>query len=489
MTTRRASTTRHPGWAGIYCRISDDREGTQAGVERQEKLCRDLAAKRGLEVVEVYVDNDISASAATRKRRPAYQRLLADARAGRFDVVLAYTLKRLTRRYREGADLLDLADETGVQFTFVRAPETDLNTAAGRKHFRGMVNDAIGESEEIGERVRDKFTEKRAAGEFLGGGRLFGWDEDGATLRPVEAGALAQASDEVVGGASLRSIVADWNGRGLCTSRGNRWGVITVRQVLLRPRNAGLIVHKGEIVGRYPWYEQAPVAEEMWEALRAGLSDPGRRTAPGNQPRWLGSGLYVCSGCGQPTMQVGWAASAQHRLYRCNRRFPATEGRRHVARQALALDAYVEGLIVARLCRPDAVELARDEGRPSVDVRALRAERVRIEGQQRELDEDRDANRITRERWLRRNAGFAERLAEIDRALVPVSSPRNPFVGVVDVDDPAAVWFGVLPDRSDGLSLEHRRVILRALLVVRVLPVHYKRGPFDPGCVEVERLV
>ena len=48
--------------AGIYCRISADREGEALGVERQEQDARKLAESLGLEVVGVFTDNDISAS-------------------------------------------------------------------------------------------------------------------------------------------------------------------------------------------------------------------------------------------------------------------------------------------------------------------------------------------------------------------------------------------------------------------------------------------
>jgi len=47
--------------AAIYARISKDGTGAALGVERQERLCRDLAAQRGLDVNDVYVDNDLSA--------------------------------------------------------------------------------------------------------------------------------------------------------------------------------------------------------------------------------------------------------------------------------------------------------------------------------------------------------------------------------------------------------------------------------------------
>src|SRR5688572_6170081 len=85
--------------AAIYARISADREGRELGVERQGDDCAELAHRRDWEVVDTYIDNDMGASTRSRKKsRPEYQRLLSDARTGRFQVIIAYTSSRLTRR-------------------------------------------------------------------------------------------------------------------------------------------------------------------------------------------------------------------------------------------------------------------------------------------------------------------------------------------------------------------------------------------------------
>ena len=60
------STQRQPR-AAVYCRISDDREGRELGVQRQEEDCRARATREGWAVGEVFTDNDLSAS--TRSRR------------------------------------------------------------------------------------------------------------------------------------------------------------------------------------------------------------------------------------------------------------------------------------------------------------------------------------------------------------------------------------------------------------------------------------
>lgn len=471
--------------SGLYERISDDREGLELGVGRQDEDLRAAAARAGDVVVDTYADNDISASTRSRKVRPDYQRLLTDARAGRIDKIWAYTSSRLTRRPLELEGQIELAERYGIEFAYLRSPSFDLNTANGRMIARMLAAKDANESEETSERIIRTFAQKREKGEHLGGGRLFGWEIDGVTPRVAEQAALAQASEDVLVGVSLYEIMTDWNRSGPATSRGNKWSVVTVRQVLVRPRNAGLILHNGEIVGRFPWYDTAPVTEETWAAVCAILTDPARNDSPGNKPRWLGTGLYVCWGCERPSLRGGKAAN-QKRLYRCDLRVDPLEGRRHVARQAYALDAYVEELVVARLCRADAVDLARED-RSSVDVRALHAERRTVRASLDTLDDDLDAGHIDRPRWLRRNTSLKARLAEIDQQLAPVSRV-NPFAGVADADDPALVWYGSRADRSDGLSLEHRRAILAALMTVTVLPVRAKRAPFDAGCIDIERL-
>ena len=69
--------------AVIYARYSTDAQ-RHASIEDQVRLCREFAASRSWEVVEVYADHALSGASTL---RPGYQRLLEDLRAGRFDVV------------------------------------------------------------------------------------------------------------------------------------------------------------------------------------------------------------------------------------------------------------------------------------------------------------------------------------------------------------------------------------------------------------------
>lgn len=105
--------------AAIYCRISRDAEGDGEGVERQERLCRELATRLDLNIVEVYTDNDIGVSdrTSTNKQRTAYLQMIADARTGKFHHLLAYSNSRLTRRMLELEDLIQLQSNRALSST------------------------------------------------------------------------------------------------------------------------------------------------------------------------------------------------------------------------------------------------------------------------------------------------------------------------------------------------------------------------------------
>ena len=115
--------------AGIYARISSDREGDNLAISRQVADCEALAQTRGWETAERYVDSDISAYSG--KRRPEYQRLLEDIEAGSVDAVVVYHADRLHRHPRELEDFIDLCQRTKTKLATVSG-DLDLSTHEGQ---------------------------------------------------------------------------------------------------------------------------------------------------------------------------------------------------------------------------------------------------------------------------------------------------------------------------------------------------------------------
>ncbi|MFC3061828.1 recombinase family protein [Paenirhodobacter populi] len=78
----------------IYARFSTDKQ-RDASIEDQIDSCRDLAAREGWEISGIYQDRAISGASMF---RPGIEALQRDAKAGRFDIVLAEALDQLSRK-------------------------------------------------------------------------------------------------------------------------------------------------------------------------------------------------------------------------------------------------------------------------------------------------------------------------------------------------------------------------------------------------------
>jgi site-specific DNA recombinase len=91
-------------------------------------------------------------------------------------------------------------------------------------------------------------------GGYLGGPRPFGYRDGGMELEPTEVALIAEGIRMILRGRSLRSVVKLWNEAGtITTMKGNTWEPATVRDALMRDRNAGLLQHRGRVVGSARW--------------------------------------------------------------------------------------------------------------------------------------------------------------------------------------------------------------------------------------------
>lgn len=225
--------------AGIYVRISDDTEGLRAGVRRQVEDCRELCELLGWRVVDVYEDNDRSAYRG--KRRPEYERMLADIAAGRIDAVAAWHVDRLTRHPRELEEFIEMAEHAGVRLaTFDR--EIDLSTKDGQFHARILGAVARKDSDDKSRRIRRKHEELAREGKVGGGGhRPFGFETDRVTVNSVEASLIREAVERLLLGESIRSVLRLWEREGVVTPTG------------------GLLISGG-------FQEDDPVASYLWIA-------------------------------------------------------------------------------------------------------------------------------------------------------------------------------------------------------------------------------
>jgi site-specific DNA recombinase len=470
--------------AAVYCRISEDRHGTGQKVEDQEADCRRLAERLDLEVVEVYVDNDLTAHKGSRRyrERPGYRDLLTAIRAGQVDAVLATETERLHRDSRELLDYIDACQPHDVPTYTVRAGNLDLSTSSGRMVAKILAAKAEHEVEVMKDRMRAARLHKVGRGEWVGGRRPFGYERDGRTVNETEADALQWAADQVLAGVSLAATCNGLNARGSRTATGKPWQPTELRRVLLRPRNAGLVVHRSQVVGRAEW--PAVLNEDTWRGLCAVLGDAARRTNTTTARRWLLSGQARCGApvgdtiCGSPVRSTSPGSSRGRQTkpgYTCRTG-------KHVVRDAAEVDAYVEEVVLARLSRPDAADLLAPD--QTGDVAALHTRDAALRARLDELGRLYGEGVIDAAQLAQGTAAIRHQREQIT-AQFAAASHGSVLAGVADAADTTKVWA--------GLDLSRKRAIIDVLIDVVILPAHKGRRPgwgpgetyFDPASVQI----
>lgn len=276
----------------IYARVSHKGDRKQRSTSGQVQECKAVLTDRNLPVGQIHVDDGRSAWDPSVKR-PGWDALMGRLESGESGGVIVFDMERFSRQPADGERLIKAA-ERGLVVLDSDA-EFDLTAASGKKGFRDAMTAAAYYSDRLHDRVTRGKRLKASAGE-VDARRSFGFEADGVTVREDEAAVIHECADRLLNGETQESVMADLRARSVPTVRGAAWQYTTFRQVMTRPRNAGYIVHKGEIVDGVRLPGQPILDEPTW--LRIVALYASRR--PGRPPsgRYLLTGIAVCGQCG-----------------------------------------------------------------------------------------------------------------------------------------------------------------------------------------------
>ncbi|MCC5580058.1 recombinase family protein [Microtetraspora sp. AC03309] len=477
-----------------YARKSQDRDGTEHGVSSQHLENQDFADDQELgEITRTYSDNDISARDED-AYRPDYERLLVDMSTGQVGKLIIFDATRLHRRVDQAHAFIRHALTYDVRlYSRARGGEYNFKTAAGRADFiRDTVN-AEQESDLKGERVALARKRQARNGDYGGGVRPYGWGVDTGRVRSVcinpkaptmerqyenrpvldmgqhnteEAEEITSWKSDLLSGVPMNQVLRSLAERGVLTVsqkdarklrrdgktvEAKGWNSKTVQQILTHPRTAGHQVYRGEIIRKNAL--PAIITEDERQALIDLFTDPKRRTAPGNTPKWLVSLIMKCPVCNDGTTMTVRNNSQGLPIYRCR-------AGGHCSTPAEETDRWVEAVMIERLSRPDLADLLPQ--RATVDVAALRAEVIAIEARKKNAGKMYARGGIDEETF-QETCEEADRLVSGINEQLKAATGESPLAVFLTSDDTAATWA--------SLSRGRKREIITLLATVTAVPI------------------
>ena len=320
--------------AVIYARYSSENQ-RDASIEDQVRQCRARIDQEQWQRGEVYSDHAISGATTL---RPGYQKMLEDARAGRFEVLVAEALDRLSRDQENIAGLFKQLTFAGVRL--VTLSEGDI----GELHvgLKGTMNALF--LKDLAHKTR-RGLEGRIRQGKSGGGLCFGYDvvhkvdpagepvHGERRINEVEAAIVCRVFQEFAQGRSPRAIAHALNKEAIPGPAGKSWGPSTIYGNWRRSTG---ILNNELYIGRLVWnrqqfikdphtgkrqarlnpeakwiIEEVPhlriVDDYLWNLVkerqrdsrsRVTTKDDGIRSERARRPRYLLSGLLRCGTCG-----------------------------------------------------------------------------------------------------------------------------------------------------------------------------------------------
>jgi site-specific DNA recombinase len=219
-------------------------------------------------------------------QRPALQRLLADIRGSKMDVVVVYKIDRLTRSLLDFAKIVEVFDAHDVAFVSV-TQAFNTATSMGRLTLNVLLSFAQFERELTGERIRDKIAASKKKGIWMGGYPPLGYDVKDRKLvvNEAEAKTVRYIFHRYQELRSVRLLKEHLDEAGIVSKRrtapdGRPYGGKPIARgalyLMLQNRiYRGEIVHKDEA---YPGEHEPIVDDDLWQGGADYLGDKSGRS-------------------------------------------------------------------------------------------------------------------------------------------------------------------------------------------------------------------
>ena len=303
----------------IYARVSTEEQAEYGySIDAQLDTLKNYCQLYNKQIVDEYVDRGVSGKSM--KGRYELQRLLLDAKEGRFDEVLVWKINRMARKNIDLLQIVDILDKHNIAF---RSFSENFETATSMGRFALQMMGAVGELERntIVDNVKMGHKQRAKTGRHNGkvplGYRIVEVPGAGRgknsqiVIVEEEASLVRKIFEMYAGGHGLRAIANSLNQQGYTTKRNNTFSSCAVRDILDNSIFVGKIRYnqyenwaekrrKGKtetpilVQGHHP----AIIADDLWEKVELLRKKKSKMPKKRFEGEYLLTGLIRCPECG-----------------------------------------------------------------------------------------------------------------------------------------------------------------------------------------------
>lgn len=300
-----------------YCRVSTDKSDQLNSLETQKEFFLEYTKRTGDNLIKLYADEGISGTKI--KNRKEFQRMLADAEKGLFDMVVVKDISRFARNTVDLLQSVRKLKSLGIETQFLTANMTSM----GNSEFVLTIFGALAQEESANTSKRIKFGKKMNAEKGRVPNIVFGYDKTigdyfNLSINENEAKAIRQIfqwyTEEGYGGSKIANML---NERGIKTKRGNNWSQNAVCRILTNEIYTGKIINSKEEIVDFLTGQRKEKDESEWlvtirpelrivedevfdkaQDILKGRHDSFKITHERQSNKYLFSTLIKCKECG-----------------------------------------------------------------------------------------------------------------------------------------------------------------------------------------------
>lgn len=311
-----------------YCRVSTDLEIQESSLTLQmESYNRIIEEHSQWKLAGIYADKGLSGTRAI--NRPEFNRMIADARSGKIDVILAKSLSRFARNTVDTLQYTRELKQIGVTVYFEKEK---IDTASASSEFLLTIFAAFAqeESHSISENTKRGIRNRFALGQPRYA-KILGYNKDWSPNE--DAWIVKKIFELAFDGKSKREIASILNEEGVVTAGGlHTWSHNTIYGILRNEKYPGDVLMQKTFTGDYmqhnkvynrgliidSYYREnhhtAIVDKNMFLALKFETNLKRGKNGADQTPYF---GLLKCPSCGKSMVKIPGIYAEKRPMWVC----------------------------------------------------------------------------------------------------------------------------------------------------------------------------